>query len=263
MIKDKVLFLIFLIFPNYSLACEKEDFLTFVSAEKNKCIALQSIGDIKQNKKNLIIFLHGDLSSGVKPPGKNGYWKLGNELLSENANFFFLGRPGYTLDSGRKSYGDYQETRKSKTNYKWEKLELVAKAAQNLKEYYRANSLIMIGHSGGAFSLATINSRIPNLIDKTILISCPCNFENWRKMKGESVFKLKTSPHRNINGISKDSHTIIIVGRDDTNTFPVLSKNYHEMLITKGLKSELYIIEGKHASGSLIGVSKIIKRFIN
>ena len=230
---------------------------------KKTSIALQSIGDIKQNKKNLIIFLHGDLSSGVKPPGKKGYWKLGNELLSENANFFFLARPGYTLDSGRKSYGSYQETRKSKTNYKWEKLELVAKAAQNLKEYYRANNLIMIGHSGGAFSLATINSRIPKLIDKTILISCPCNFENWRKMKGESVFKLKTSPHRNINGISKDSHTIIIVGRDDTNTFPVLSKNYHEMLITKGLKSELYIIEGKHASGSLIDASKIIKRFIN
>ena len=184
-------------------------------------------------------------------------------MLSENANFFFLARPGYTLDSGRKSYGGYQETRKSKTNYKWEKLELVAKAAQNLKEYYRANNLIMIGHSGGAFSLATINSRIPKLIDKTILISCPCNFENWRKMKGESVFKLKTSPHRNINGISKDSHTIIIVGRDDTNTFPILSKNYHEMLITKGLKSELYIIEGKHASGSLVNASKIIKRFIN
>ena len=53
MIKDKVLFLIFLIFPNYSLACEKEDFLTFVSAEKNKCIALQTIGEIKQNKKKL------------------------------------------------------------------------------------------------------------------------------------------------------------------------------------------------------------------
>ena len=91
----------------------------------------------------------------------------------------------------------------------------------------------MIGHSGGAFSTATINNRVPKLIDKTILISCPCNFEKWRKMK-ESVYKLKTSPHRNINGISKDSHTILIVGKDDTNTFPILSKNYHEMLITKG-----------------------------
>ena len=171
MIKDKVLFLIFLIFPNYSLACEKEDFLTFVSAEKNKCIALQSIVDIKQNKKNLIIFLHGDLSSGTKPPGKKGYWKLGNELLSKNVNFFFLARPGYTLDSGRKSYGSYKETRKAKTNYKWEKLELVAKAAQNLKKYYNADNLIMIGHSGGALTSATINSRVPKLIDKSILIS--------------------------------------------------------------------------------------------
>ena len=90
MIKDKVLFLIFLIFPNYSLACEKEDFLTFVSAEKNKCIALQTIGEIKHNKKNLIIFLHGDLSSGAKPPGKKGYWKLGNELLSENLSLIHI-----------------------------------------------------------------------------------------------------------------------------------------------------------------------------
>ena len=58
MIRDKVLFLIFLILPNYSLACDKQDFLTFVSAEKNKCVALQPIGEIKQNKKNLIIFLN-------------------------------------------------------------------------------------------------------------------------------------------------------------------------------------------------------------
>jgi len=56
MIRDRVLFLIFFIFPNYSLACDKEDFLTFVSAEKNKCIALQAIGEIKKNKKNLVIF---------------------------------------------------------------------------------------------------------------------------------------------------------------------------------------------------------------
>ena len=49
MIRDKVLFLIILILTNNSLACEKEDFLTFVSAEKNKCIALQTIGEIKQN----------------------------------------------------------------------------------------------------------------------------------------------------------------------------------------------------------------------
>ena len=72
--------------------------------------------------------------------------------------------------------------------------------------------LIMIGHSGGAFSLATINSRIPKLIDKTILISCPCNFEKWRKMKGESVFKLKTSPHRNTNGISNNDPVCISFG---------------------------------------------------
>ena len=263
MIKDKVLFLIFLIFPNYSLACEKEDFLTFVSAEKNKCIALQTIGEIKQNKKNLIIFLHGDLSSGAKPPGKKGYWKLGNELLSDNVNFFFLARPGYTLDSGRKSYGSYKETRKAKTNYKWEKLELVAKAAQNLKEHYNANNLIMIGHSGGALTSATINSRVPKLIDKSILISCPCDFEKWRKMRGESVYKMKTSPHKNISGISKDSHTIIIVGKNDINTFPILSKKYHEILISKGFKSELHIIEGEHSSSSLVDLSKIIKSYIN
>ena len=261
--KSIILFLIFLILPNFSLACDKEDFLKFVSGGKKKCIALQTIGKIERNKKNLIIFLHGDLSSGAKPPGKKGYWKLGNELLSDNVNFFFLARPGYTLDSGRKSYGSYKETRKAKTNYKWEKLELVAKAAQNLKEHYNANNLIMIGHSGGALTSATINSRVPKLIDKSILISCPCDFEKWRKMRGESIYKMKTSPHKNISGISKDSHTIIIVGKNDTNTFPILSKKYHKMLISNGLKSELHIIEGKHSSSSLINLSNLIKKYID
>ena len=70
MIKNIILFLFFLILPNFSLACDKEDFLKFVSAGKKKCIALQTIGEINKNKKSLIIFLHGDLSSGAKPPGK-------------------------------------------------------------------------------------------------------------------------------------------------------------------------------------------------
>ena len=100
MIKNIILFFIFLILPNFSLACDKEDFLKYVSAEKNRCIALQTIGEINKNKKNLIIFLHGDLSSGTKPPGKKGYWKLGNELLSKNVNFFFLARPDIHLTQG-------------------------------------------------------------------------------------------------------------------------------------------------------------------
>ena len=50
MIKNIILFFIFLILPNFSLACDKEDFLKYVSAEKNRCIALQTIGEINKNK---------------------------------------------------------------------------------------------------------------------------------------------------------------------------------------------------------------------
>ena len=50
--KNIIFFLIFLILPNFSLACDKEDFLKFVSAGKKKCIALQTIGKIERNKKN-------------------------------------------------------------------------------------------------------------------------------------------------------------------------------------------------------------------
>ena len=85
----------------------------------------------------------------------------------------------------------------------------------------------------------------------------------WKKMKGERVYKMKTSPHKNIDKISKDSQTIIIVGKNDKNTFPILSINYHEMLVKRDLKSDLFVIEGKHSSGSLINASKIIKKFID
>ena len=69
--------------------------------------------------------------------------------------------------------------------------------------------------------------------------------------------------HKNIDKISKDSQTIIIVGKNDKNTFPILSINYHEMLVKRDLKSDLFVIEGKHSSGSLINASKIIKKFID
>ena len=44
-----------------SNACDKEDFIKYVSAGKNKCIAILNLGKIEKGKKNLIVFLHGCL----------------------------------------------------------------------------------------------------------------------------------------------------------------------------------------------------------
>ena len=92
------------------------------------------------------------------------------------------------------------------------------------------------------------------------------NIQNIAKDEQEILTeweKTYTDIVKNIDKISKDSQTIIIVGKNDKNTFPILSINYHEMLVKRDLKSDLFVIEGKHSSGSLINASKIIKKFID
>ena len=45
-----------LLLSGNSNACEKEDFIKYISAGKNKCIAILNLGKIEKGKKNLIVF---------------------------------------------------------------------------------------------------------------------------------------------------------------------------------------------------------------
>ena len=72
-----------LLLSGNSNACEKEDFTKYISAGKNKCIAILNLGKIEKGKKNLIVFLHGDGSPNSPRPGipKKSQIRFAKELL--------------------------------------------------------------------------------------------------------------------------------------------------------------------------------------
>ncbi len=268
-----------LLLSGNSNACEKEDFIKYISASKNKCIAILNLGKIEKGKKNLIVFLHGDGSPNSSRPGipKKSQIRFAKELINDNNNIFLFARPGYFIrergssEEDRYSSGPRNAIKSTVVNYDWKNFQILAPALQNLKKYYKPKKLILIGHSGGAYQGGTIHGKVPGLVDINILISCPCDWETRKKLsngkKWETKSQLKelkkNSPSFNYKDIDLKSLNILIVGKDDKNTAPGVSKYYYDLLKKKKLQVKLHIIDGGHGLRSMATVGSIIKEYIN
>ncbi len=260
-------------------ACEKEDFIKYISAGKNKCIAMLNLGKIEKGKKNLIVFLHGDGNLNSPRPGipKKSQIRFAKELINDNNNIFLFARPGYFIrergssEEDRYSSGPRNAIKSTVVNYDWKNFQILAPALQNLRKYYKPKKLILIGHSGGAYQGGTIHGKVPGLVDINILISCPCDWEirkklsNGKKWETKSQLKelKKNSPSFNYKDIDLKSLNILIVGKDDKNTAPGVSKYYYDLLKKKKLQVKLHIIDGGHGLRSMPTIGSIIKEYIN
>ena len=268
-----------LLLSGNSIACDKEDFIKYVSAGKNKCIAILNLGKIEKGKKNLIVFLHGDGSPNSPTPGipRKSQIRFAKELINDNNNIFLFARPGYFIrergssEEDRYSSGPRNAIKSTIVNYDWKNFQILAPALQNLRKYYKPEKLILIGHSGGAYQGGTIHGKVPGLVDINILISCPCDWEirkklsNGKKWETKSQLKelKKNSPSFNYKDIDLKSLNILIVGKDDKNTAPGVSKYYYDLLKKKKLQVKLHIIDGGHGLRSMPKIGSIIKEYIN
>ena len=268
-----------LLLSGNSIACDKEDFIKYVSAGKNKCIGILNLGKIEKGKKNLIVFLHGDGSPNSPTPGipRKSQIRFAKELINDNNNIFLFARPGYFIrergssEEDRYSSGPRNAIKSTVVNYSWKNFQILAPALKNLRKYYKPEKLILIGHSGGAYQGGTIHGKVPGLVDINILISCPCDWEirkklsNGKKWETKSQLKelKKNSPSFNYKNIDLKSLNILIVGKDDKNTAPGVSKYYYDLLKKKKLQVELHIIDGGHGLRSMPTVGSIIKEYIN
>ena len=268
-----------LLLSGNSIACDKEDFIKYVSAGKNKCIAILNLGKIEKGKKNLIVFLHGDGSPNSPTPGipRKSQIRFAKELINDNNNIFLFARPGYFIrergssEEDRYSFGPRNAIKSTIVNYDWKNFQILAPALQNLRKYYKPEKLILIGHSGGAYQGGTIHGKVPGLVDINILISCPCDWEirkklsNGKKWETKSQLKKlkKYSPSFNYEDIDIESLNVLIVGKDDKNTAPGVSEYYYDLLKKKKLQVKLHIIDGGHGLRSMPTVGSIIKEYIN
>ncbi|MBO6483318.1 MAG: hypothetical protein HVK33_01375, partial [Pelagibacteraceae bacterium] len=160
--------------------CDKgEDFIKYVATVEG-CIGIKSIGKPDKSKKKLVIHLHGDYKGtdvNNTPKFMSGYSKL----IPDDANFFFMARPGHKFSGRVRSAGKWKNSDSINQNpdrvaWKkgWGSIKLITQTIYRLKEFYQPEKVIVIGFSGGAQDVSVMSGKIPGLIDVGILGGCDC-----------------------------------------------------------------------------------------
>lgn len=219
------------------------DYRTAVYSLKEHCIRLVSPDVPKKHAEDLVIYIHGDYGVG----GSSYMSEIASHFSKSNRMNIALIRPGYYDDEGNFSTGDSLGVTSTKIagrldNYTRENVDIIADAILNLKQHYQSKRVIVVGYSGGAAIAALILNFYPQLIDKVMLINCPCDLKQWRPDWERSL-----SPIEHINNVSPRASINILSGAEDDVVPPELCKKYVQELNKTNNKTEFFLgIEMKH-----------------
>jgi pimeloyl-ACP methyl ester carboxylesterase len=187
----------------------------------------------------MVVFLHGDVSSGG--PADYMYSYARNLASSRDVLTAAILRPGYWDSQGHKSRGS---NNRRQDHYTQDNNDLVVETIEELKNEHHITRVIAVGHSGGAAQLGVIIAQKPNLIDVAILVSCPCDLDQWRAAHGHRPWKKSVSPSTYIKGLQHFTDIYAFTGADDKNTFPDLAEMYYVNLIPKSFGADFKEIKG-------------------
>lgn len=219
--------------------CENEDFEQRVNGT-SQCLQMRRYG--AENPQAMVIWLHGDVSSG----GPANYHflsaqQLAKEDFASKVMSIGLVRPGYPDGDGHTS-GVAEGQGGRSDHYTRDNLTEVATAIERLRAKYQPARLIVAAHSGGAASTASIISIKPGLIDTALLVSCPCDTVAWRS--GRRAWNKSENPTNWIDKIAPTTQVIAMTGEKDDNTIPDLARNYVEALRARQIDARFVLIPG-------------------
>jgi len=203
------------------------------------CLATKTYGaETAGDSPTLVVFLHGDMSRG----GAAHYLYERAEEMGGIPGVVGVGliRPGYYDNGGNTSDGP----NKRLDHYTEENNRIVAEAIKALKQKHKAGRTIVVGHSGGAAQTGVILGRYPDLIDGSILVSCPCDIPQWRANRGKDPWPNSQSPRDFIDQVSLDIKVIAITGSNDSNTAFSLAVDYVDRLKARGIDAQFVMANG-------------------
>lgn len=223
--------------------CAPADLMNYVQGE-DECLAIESF--VTPGAKTLVVVLHGDLSRGG---GADYTFEIAKNAQDMGATGVAMMRLGYSgggkRSTGRSSRDEWKSSRDSV--YTSDEMDAVADATRRLKEHHGAEEVVMIGHSGGAVMTGVILGRHPGLVQRAILLSCPCDVPKWRQIRNRKPLGRAESPHEYIDQIPAGTMIRLVVGSSDTNTVPSLSRAYAEDAQARGLDVVYVKVDGaKH-----------------
>lgn len=223
--------------------CQPADMVDYAPANE-ECMAIKTYLPADPGAaRRLVVVLHGDLSRG----GPADYiFPLAERAAELGQIGVAMMRVGYSGD-GRRSTGTPSRQENRSNLYTADEFDAVAEATAALKAHYGVSEVVMIGHSGGAATAGVILGRHPGLLQRTLLIACPCDIANWRRLRGRNPWPRAESPDDYIDEIQPGTVVRLLVGSRDRNTFPVLSEDYVEDVTARGLDAALYTVaDGEH-----------------
>lgn len=198
----------------------------------------------------LAVFVHGDVSAGGPADYMYSYAKQ-FATSRKNVVAIALLRPGYYDRAGKRSSGSdngRRDTFHSGNN------RAVAGAIRELKQKYNARSVVALGHSGGAGTIAVIAGDYPGLINGIVLASCPCDVPAWNSSRGRRGGFSSQSPVDYLSGIGSATAIVAVTGQADDNTRPDLAGDYVAKAQARGLPARLQLVGGGHNfSGAVAG----------
>lgn len=209
-------------------ACEKEDFETRVSGN-SQCLLMRRYGST--HPTSMVVWIHGNVSSGGPA---NYHFPIAQKFA---ANFtpgsimsVALVRPGYPDGSGNYSTG-YDKDRAD--NWPREVIAEVGAAIEKLRIKYKPMNLILVGHSGGAATVAVLLGMKPKLAESAVLVSCPCDLIAWRMGRRGPPWSSE-NPMLWIDDVPATTRVIALTGTGDTTTSPAVAEGYIEELKARG-----------------------------
>lgn len=222
--------------------CEKEDFEQTVNGA-TQCLQMRRYG--AENPQAMVIWLHGDVSSG----GPANYHflsaqQLAKEDFASKIMSIALVRPGYPDGDGHTS-GVAEGQGGRSDHYTRDNLTEVATAIERLRARYKPAKLIVAAHSGGAASTASIIGMKPGLIDTALLVACPCDIVAWRASRGRSAWKKSENPMNWTDKVAPSTQVIALTGEKDDNTGPDLARNYVEALRSRKIDARFVLLPGE------------------
>ena len=194
-------------------------------AANNECLVIRTYGESAE-RTSLIIFIHGDgyrREPSDYGPSDYMYWNA-QRFGAKGVVAIGLIRPGYFDSRDNHSTG---YSHREGDNYQSDVIETVASAVKVLKKHFKAEYVVLAGHSGGSAISGVIIGKYPGLVNAAVLGACPCNVADWRFMRrGRNNWHFSLSPHDFIDKIDKKTKVVAVTGGNDGNTVPVLAKNY-------------------------------------
>jgi predicted esterase len=208
--------------------CKEPDNRSWVQGD-GECLHIRTFTrDVKAANPILMVFLHGDKSSGAALGWEMNY---AQQFMTPEVAAVTLVRPGYPVEGGAKSSGAAAR----EDHYTDHNIAAIAGALKRLKEHHKARKLILVGYSGGAATTGVIVGKFPGLADAAALLACPCNIVDWRNTGGRRAWSRSLSPHTFADAVPASTRILAMTGNRDTNTDERLARSYVEKLKGRGL----------------------------